>query len=77
MPTSSFHLLHLLWSYSPAQARSAASCALHLRIPFLFDSTRADAHYLYDYHLTRGIGYTRLRYANLGTWELVQYHIAR
>ena len=50
--------------------------SVHLRIPFLFDSTRADAQYLYDYHLTRGIGYTRLRYANLGTWELAKYYIA-
>ncbi|MBJ6109004.1 hypothetical protein JAO73_08285 [Hymenobacter sp. BT523] len=44
--------------------------SVHLRIPFLFDSAR------YDYHLTRGVGYTRKAYANLGTWELVKYHLA-
>ena len=50
--------------------------SVHLRIPFFFDSTRAEGQYLYDYHLTRGVGYTRLRYANLGTWELVKYVLA-
>ena len=49
--------------------------SVHLRIPYLDDSTRVD--YLYEYHLTRGIGYTRKVYANLGTWELVAYHLAR
>ncbi|RYE91155.1 MAG: hypothetical protein EOO37_01075 [Cytophagaceae bacterium] len=48
--------------------------SVHLRIPYLDDSMRVD--YLYDYHLTRGIGYTRLRYANLGTWELTSYYLA-
>lgn len=49
--------------------------SVHLRIPFLYDST-GGVNYLYDYHLTRGVGYTRKVYANLGTWELRSYYIA-
>lgn len=49
--------------------------SVHLRIPFLYDSANA-TNYLYDYHLTHGIGYTRKVYANLGTWELRSYYIA-
>jgi hypothetical protein len=64
-------LLDTLPVHVPAGAfpRSA-----HLRIAYFRDSSRVD--YLYDYHLTQGIGYTRLRYANLGTWQLASFHIA-
>ncbi|MBD2722950.1 hypothetical protein [Hymenobacter armeniacus] len=48
--------------------------SVHLRIDAVHDSTKGA--FVRSYHLTRGIGYTRKVYANLGTWELVKYHLA-
>ena len=50
------------------------SRSVHLRSNATRDSARGA--FLRSYHLTRGIGYTRKVYANLGTWELRSYYIA-
>ncbi|MBC6700264.1 hypothetical protein [Hymenobacter sp. BT190] len=46
--------------------------SLHFAISFR-DSTTAN--FLRRYQLSRGIGYTRLVYTQLGTWELIAYKI--
>ena len=48
--------------------------SVHLRVTAFHDSTQGA--FLRSYHLTRGIGYTRKVYANLGIWELHSYYLA-
>ena len=49
--------------------------SVHLRFPVVRDSSRGS--FARDYHLTRGVGCTRVAYTNLGTWELIAYRLAR
>ena len=37
----------------------------------------ADGNFLRRYHLTRGVGFTRKVYTQIGTWELIAYKINR